>query len=148
MIKRAVQSTLKMFGFRLTRVRSIAQPTVALPAVAPPAWALKSLFPVLKGFGFDPKHIVDIGANTGLWTREATNYFPRAHYTLVEPQDELKIHIRYACRIVDALQAELQERISFLQNQTYQMESIQARYSFRQGVPQHMLGAEEAIDHY
>jgi FkbM family methyltransferase len=94
MIKRAVQSTLKMFGFRLTRVRSIAQPTVALPAVAPPAWALKSLFPVLKGFGFDPKHILDIGANTGLWTREAINYFPRAHYTLVEPQDELKVHIQ------------------------------------------------------
>jgi FkbM family methyltransferase len=89
MIKRAIQSTLRMFGYRLTRATNIAAPTVA-----PPEWSLNRFFPLLKDFGFDPKHIVDVGANTGLWTREATKYFPRAHYTLVEPQDELKIYIQ------------------------------------------------------
>jgi FkbM family methyltransferase len=89
MIKRAIQSTLKIFGYRLTRATNTAPPTMA-----PPAWSLNNFFPLIKGFGFDPKHILDIGANTGLWTREAIKYFPLAHYTLVEPQDELGIHIR------------------------------------------------------
>lgn len=37
---------------------------------------------------------MDVGANRGNWTRAAVKYFPKAHYTLVEPQDELKIHVR------------------------------------------------------
>ena len=44
--------------------------------------------------GFAPKHIIDVGANRGLWTRTALQYFPDAHYTLIEPQDHLKTHIQ------------------------------------------------------
>jgi len=44
--------------------------------------------------GFAPKHILDVGANRGLWTREAMKFFPEARYTLVEPQDDLKAHIQ------------------------------------------------------
>jgi FkbM family methyltransferase len=51
-------------------------------------------FEVVKRFGFSPKHIVDIGANHGDWTRAALRFFPEAHYTLLEPQDWLKIHIQ------------------------------------------------------
>ena len=89
MIKRAIQSTLKMFGCRLTRAGDVAPPPVANPN-----WSLDHFFPLMKGFGFDPMHILDIGANKGAWTREAAQYFPQAHYTLVEPQDELKLHIQ------------------------------------------------------
>ena len=39
---------------------------------------------------FAPKHIMDIGANHGNWTREALNYFPDARYTLFEPQSGLR----------------------------------------------------------
>ena len=39
------------------------------------------------------KHIIDIGANKGDWTRTAIGFFPDAHYTLIEPQDRLKSHI-------------------------------------------------------
>jgi FkbM family methyltransferase len=51
-------------------------------------------FHLLKERGFKPKHILDIGANHGYWTRDALKYFPDAHYTLVEPQDELKTHVQ------------------------------------------------------
>jgi FkbM family methyltransferase len=51
-------------------------------------------FNLLKERGFKPKHILDIGANHGYWTRDALKYFPDAHYTLVEPQDELKTHVQ------------------------------------------------------
>ena len=55
---------------------------------------LSIFFSVLKSQGFAPKHIIDVGANHGLWTREALKYFPDAHYTLVEPQDWLKTHVQ------------------------------------------------------
>jgi FkbM family methyltransferase len=84
MIKHAIQATLKTFGYRLTRVANSPVPNCGL----------SNFFPLLKRLGFDPKHILDVGANRGYWTREAINYFPLAHYTLVEPQDELKIYIQ------------------------------------------------------
>lgn len=56
--------------------------------------ALDPFFSALKGFGFDPKHILDVGANRGSWTRTAAKYFPNARYTLVEPQDQLKKYIQ------------------------------------------------------
>jgi len=49
---------------------------------------------MLKGRGFAPKHIVDVGANKGNWTRAALKYFPDAYYTLVEPQDHLRACIQ------------------------------------------------------
>jgi FkbM family methyltransferase len=84
MIKQAIQVTLNTFGYRISRV---ANP----PA---PGFGLSNFFPLIKRLGFDPKHILDVGANRGYWTREAINYFPLAHYTLVEPQDELKIYVK------------------------------------------------------
>jgi FkbM family methyltransferase len=79
-----VQSALGAFGYHLTRLNSVAQPT----------YGLGSFFALVKRYGFNPKHIVDVGANHGNWTREAVKYFPNAQYTLVEPQDELKIHVQ------------------------------------------------------
>ena len=55
---------------------------------------LNPFFALLKRLGFAPKHILDIGADRGMWTREALKYFPDARYTLVEPQDYLKTHIQ------------------------------------------------------
>lgn len=55
---------------------------------------LGNFYNILKEIGFKPKHIVDVGANRGSWTREALKYFPDCYYTLVEPQrwmrDEIK----------------------------------------------------------
>ncbi len=51
---------------------------------------LQTLFTNIQKMGFSPKHIVDIGANHGTWTRETLNFFPDAYYTLIEPQEWLK----------------------------------------------------------
>jgi len=51
---------------------------------------LLNFYNTLNQFGFNPKHIVDIGANHGTWTREALRHFPDAYYTLLEPQGWLK----------------------------------------------------------
>ena len=51
---------------------------------------LDNFFTILLQINFLPKHIVDVGANHGTWTREVLKYFPDAFYTLLEPQHQLK----------------------------------------------------------
>jgi FkbM family methyltransferase len=51
---------------------------------------LEVFFDNIKEMGFSPKHIIDVGANHGTWTRETLKYFPNAYYTLIEPQEWLK----------------------------------------------------------
>ncbi len=58
---------------------------------------LKDFFKFIKSVGFKPKHIMDIGANTGTWTYSALNYFPEASFSLFEPQHWLKDIILKKC---------------------------------------------------
>jgi len=64
---------------------------------------LEHFFPLLRRLGFAPRHVVDVGANRGNWTRAAFKYFPNAVYSLVEPQDHLKSHtqdlVTQGCKI-------------------------------------------------
>lgn len=76
-IKQLVQAGFGAFGLRLTRLR-------------PRDTELDLFFSALRARGFSPKHIIDVGANHGYWTRTALNYFPDSFYTLIEPQDYLK----------------------------------------------------------
>jgi FkbM family methyltransferase len=79
-IKKITQATLSRFGLKLIRIDSPYQQTDgSIP-----------FFLALKGLGFDPKHVIDVGANRGNWTRQAVKFFPDAYYTLVEPQDDLR----------------------------------------------------------
>jgi FkbM family methyltransferase len=83
-MKKLIHSVLRKLGYRIVRIEDGLRPSEGLGP----------FFVLLKRFGFAPKHILDIGANHGLWTREALRFFPDARYTLVEPQDHLKIHIQ------------------------------------------------------
>jgi FkbM family methyltransferase len=88
--KRLIESLLARRGYRLVRSPS-------------GAYGLEYFFPLLRRLGFAPKHIVDVGANWGYWTRAAFKYFPNAVYTLVEPQDHLKSYtqdlVAQGCKI-------------------------------------------------
>jgi FkbM family methyltransferase len=91
LVKKIIQFALKKFGFRLVRYDSLAQASI------PPSTCnlgLDCFFAALKRLGFHPRQIIDVGANRGSWTRKAYVYFPEAHYTLIEPQDHLKVHIQ------------------------------------------------------
>jgi FkbM family methyltransferase len=55
---------------------------------------LESFYTLLMSLDFQPKHIVDVGANHGTWTREILKYFPKAYYTLLEPQGQLQSSIK------------------------------------------------------
>jgi FkbM family methyltransferase len=81
-VKSLAKNILKKFGYELNRNETVPTATISPH--------LNKFFRVLKKFQFDPKHIIDVGANHGMWTREAIRFFPSAQYTLVEPQAELK----------------------------------------------------------
>lgn len=51
---------------------------------------INNFFNLLKQNNFKPKHIVDVGANRGYWTKEVIKVFPNAYYTLFEPQKDLQ----------------------------------------------------------
>lgn len=80
-MRKLIQSVLGKLGYRLVRLETTKP-------------LLENFFFTLKRLGFAPKHIIDVGANRGGWTRRAVEFFPDARYTLVEPQDELKTHIQ------------------------------------------------------
>jgi FkbM family methyltransferase len=79
-IKRFVHYSLEKLGYRLVRMEG-------RPGAAD---ALSQFFTLLKREGFNPRHIMDVGANHGNWTRTAVRFFPDAQYTLIEPQEFLK----------------------------------------------------------
>lgn len=79
-IRQLVQAGFGALGLRVTRLRN--EPTSYTQ--------LDLFFLALKARGFSSKHIIDVGANHGYWTRTAIKYFPDSHYTLIEPQDYLK----------------------------------------------------------
>jgi FkbM family methyltransferase len=88
-LKKLIQSTFNRFGYRIVRNGSLHH-----TSVPPLAYGLEPFFSLLKRYGFNPKHIIDVGANKGSWTRRAMPFFPDSHYTLLEPQDHLKVHIQ------------------------------------------------------
>jgi FkbM family methyltransferase len=83
-MKQFVQSFLEKFGYRLVKIDALCRTR----------YGLTTFFPLMKQLGFTPASIVDVGANHGDWTRTALRYFPDAQYTLIEPQDQLKVHIQ------------------------------------------------------
>ncbi len=80
LMKRLLNSGLAKLGYRLVR-------TEGRPGGAD---SLSIFFTLLKTLNFNPRHIIDVGANRGNWTRVALRFFPNAQYTLLEPQDFLK----------------------------------------------------------
>lgn len=101
--KKLIRSALARFGYCLVPSKGSAPNLLGPNYAFGPSYALECAFSSLKGLGFGPKHIVDVGANRGNWTRVALKYFPDAAYTLVEPQIELRAYIRdleeRGCRI-------------------------------------------------
>ena len=47
--------------------------------------------------GFEPRHIFDVGANEGRWSRCARRVFPKCGISLIEPQVEMKNYLDEFC---------------------------------------------------
>lgn len=85
---------------RATPAPAAPAPVVASVRVAPPASAgrpiadIESFLEDLVARGFEPRGIVDVGANRGDWTRMALGRFPKSRALLIEPQTEMEPMLR------------------------------------------------------
>lgn len=52
----------------------------------------------IRGKGFRPTHIVDVGAFRGDWARFAKDLFPDARVLMIEPQEEWRLQLEDVCR--------------------------------------------------
>lgn len=52
----------------------------------------------VKKRGFEAKHVLDIGANQGRWSGQCEIVYPKATYTLIEPQSEMKRPLDQFCQ--------------------------------------------------
>lgn len=59
---------------------------------------LYSCFANAKKRGFEPKNVLDIGANQGKWSEACRQVFPEANFTLIEPQLEMKSRLDAFCQ--------------------------------------------------
>ncbi len=75
-------------------IGTLVRPLGFVPATSPQAAgdSLSVCLAAIHRLGLRPKHIVDIGANRGGWTRVALRYFSETRFTLIEPQEKLKAH--------------------------------------------------------
>jgi len=64
-MKQFIQFIAKKLGYRIARIDPAHRSSDGL----------HPLFSLLKGRGFAPKHIIDIGANRGNWNRAAIQLF-------------------------------------------------------------------------
>lgn len=87
-MKKLIKRIASKLGYTLSKKNQ------AFTDVTNKDFLLFNFYSTLKQFGFVPKHIVDIGANHGTWTREALRHFPNAYYTLVEPQYWMEASIK------------------------------------------------------
>ena len=72
--KKWMNGVLSRYGFRIAR----------MPANR--FDVMKDMLQAWRGCGYEPRTIIDGGANVGQWTRLAASVFPEATYHLVEPQ--------------------------------------------------------------
>lgn len=55
-----------------------------------PIGVVESFLEDVKERGFEPRGILDVGANNGDWTRMALGFFPEAEVIMIEPQAEME----------------------------------------------------------
>ncbi len=78
-IAKAVNQLIRPLGLQIVRASNNSSHARTDP-----------FFECLVKLGFKPKHIVDVGANRGNWTRTALKYFPDAYFSMFEPQEEMR----------------------------------------------------------
>ena len=66
--------------------------------------ATKAFLNAIRERGFNPKGIVDVGANYGNWTQTALSVFPQAEVLMIEPQEEMKPYLDALCKAYKTLE--------------------------------------------
>ena len=95
-MKTLIKRVLRRLGLEIRRIPK--KPCIPAPgSMHRPIGDVKMFLEDLQARGFDPKGIIDVGANRGDWTRLAISVFPRAKVLMIEPQREMQGHLEKLC---------------------------------------------------
>jgi FkbM family methyltransferase len=95
-MKAVLKSLFRSLGLEVRRVH----PYVAPGTAGRPIAQIRSFLEDVRARGFQPRGIVDVGANRGEWTRLALSVFPATPVLMIEPQEEMEPHLsRLAAKI-------------------------------------------------
>jgi FkbM family methyltransferase len=98
-LARLINRPLSFLGARIVKVRE--EEDLRDPG-EPSGSALRlRLFRQIAKKGLRPAHIIDVGANSGGWSRDAHQVFSDCAYTLIEPQVEMKPSLDGFCSEVE-----------------------------------------------
>ncbi|MBI3852522.1 MAG: FkbM family methyltransferase [Verrucomicrobia bacterium] len=93
-LRRIADAMVLLLGCRLVRV----SPKFFVPGtVERPIANLGMFLEDIRARGFRCRGIIDVGANTGGWTRMAMQSFPEADFLLIEPQVEMTACLDALC---------------------------------------------------
>ena len=92
------RETKKVLGKSVSLENSREVQMIPPGSAGRPIGDVKSFLEDIKARGFEPRGILDIGANRGDWTQMALGVFPGARSVMVEPQTEMEPFLRKLCK--------------------------------------------------
>jgi FkbM family methyltransferase len=87
-----VKSTFRGLGLEINKI-----PTQSSTLAQRPIGWMSCFLEDVKSRGFEPRSILDVGANRADWSRLAAKSFPDASFILVEPLQEMIPHLERFC---------------------------------------------------
>ena len=93
-MKKLIKKLIGLTGFELHR--SIKE-EFSRGTAGRPVGKMDFVLGDMRARGLNPKFILDIGANSGSWTRMAKKIFPEAGFLMVEPQPEKRAVLDSLC---------------------------------------------------
>ena len=105
-MKTLISNLAKKMGYRIIKNSTFSQQNIhSVKIIENKEDLLTTFYNNLKAANFNPAFVVDIGANTGTWTRELLKNFPNAKVLMIEPQ----------ARLQHKFQDLLNDKVSYLQ---------------------------------
>jgi len=95
-MKRIIRRALRSLGYELNRV-SIEREVILPASPRRPIGHILMFLEDVRARGFEPRGLIDVGANQGGWTRMALSVFPAAEVIMIEPQQEMRPFLDKLC---------------------------------------------------
>lgn len=94
-MKNLVKAMFRQAGLDVRRLRPPPAPASVARAIGE---GTDYFFEDLRARGFRPRGILDVGANSGDWTRQTLAVFPNTPVLMIEPQEEMQAALAELCR--------------------------------------------------
>jgi len=97
-VRGAVRAWANRFFIRFPHLGQTGYDLLRITGIDRSTYGTRRFFEKLARQGFNPRIIVDVGANYGGWSRIVKSVFKDARFFLIEPQEEMRPFLDRFCR--------------------------------------------------